>query len=453
MKDVRLHKKQGLAYKLLTASSYLFVLFGGGARGGKSWLGWFWIVSLALEHDGTRWFVGRDELKRLRGTTLQTFFKMCKEYGISKDLYRYNGQDHYIEFINGSRIDLLELKYKPSDPLFQRFGSSEYTGGWIEEAGEVDFGAFDVLKTRVGQHLNDEYGIKAKILLTCNPAKNWLYTTFYLPNKKGTLPKDYYFIQSLYDDNPFREKGTEEQLESLVNEAQKQRLKFGNWEFSDDPDALVTYTELMDLADVDHIRGVNYCGADIARMGDDSTTFIKCNGNWFKDEWLKTYSKFDTAEVANKLINYLSIEAISAENCGIDTVGLGAGVYDNMNEKGIKAVEVVSGAKATKSLKIGDGNESKTMEFKNLRSQMWWQFREDCKNGRIRLNSNDEELLTDLTAPRYKIVNEKMIQVEAKDDIKKRIGRSPDKGDALVYCNAMRNGIVKRTKKLQIFSV
>lgn len=440
MKDVRLHKKQGLAYRLLNNSPYKFILFGGGARGGKSWLGWFWIVSLALENDGTRWFVGREELKRLRGTTLQTFFKMCKEYGISKDLYRYNGQDHYIEFINGSRIDLLELKYKPSDPLFQRFGSSEYTGGWIEEAGEVDFGAFDVLKTRVGQHLNDEYGIKSKILLTCNPAKNWLYTTFYLPSKKGELPEDYYFIQSLYDDNPFREEGTEEQLESLVNEAQKQRLKYGNWEFSDDPDALVTYMEVLDLADVDHAKGVNYCGADIARMGDDKTTFVKCSGNWFKEEWIQSYSKFDTAEVANKLIDYLSIESISAENCGIDTVGLGAGVYDNMKEKGYEAVEVISGASAT--------DTHGTYEFKNLRSQIWWQFREDCKNGIIRLNCNDEELLTDLTAPRYKIVNEKMIQVESKDAIKKRLGRSPDKGDALVYCNAMRNKIIQQPQAL-----
>lgn len=439
--DVRLHKKQGLAYKLLKDSKYKFILFGGGARGGKSWLGWFWIVSQCLENEGTRWFVGREELKRLRGTTLQTFFKMCKAYGISKELYRYNGQDHFIEFVNGSRIDMIELKYKPSDPLFQRFGSSEYTGGWIEEAGEVDFGAFDVLKTRVGQHLNDDYGIKAKILLTCNPAKNWLYTTFYLPSKNNKLPKDYYFIQSLYDDNPYREDGTDDQLESLINEAQKQRLKYGNWEFSDDPDALVTYSEVLALADVEYKKGKNYCGADIARMGDDKTTFVKSSGNWFKDEWIKTYSKFDTAEVANKLILYLSLETISVENCGIDTVGLGAGVYDNMNEKGYECVEIVSGT--TKLTKLPE-----TYTFRNLRSQMWWQFREDCKNGRIKLNTKDEELLTDLTSPRYKIVNEKMIQVESKDDIKKRIGRSPDKGDALVYCNAMRNGIVSNPDQL-----
>jgi len=440
IQEIKLHPKQDDAYRLLTDSDQRFICFGGGSRGGKSWLGWVWLVSSALNYPGTRWFCGREELKRLRNTTLQTFFKVAKEYNVPADYYQYNGQDHYIQFSNGSRIDLLELKMHPSDPLFQRFGSSEYTGGWIEEAGEVDFGAFDVLKTRTGQHLNERYGLNpSKILITCNPAKNWLYLTFYLPWKKNDMPQGYAFIQSLYGDNKYREPGTDEQLESLINEAQKQRLKYGNWEFADDPDALVTYRELLELANVPKEPGQSYCGADIARMGDDKTTFVKFRGNHL--EKIKTYSHYDTAEVAGHLIGFLTVESIAVENCGIDTVGLGAGVYDNMKEKGMKAVEVVSGAKATRS--------GETFEFKNLRSQMWWQFREDVKNRKICIDSTDEELLTDLTAPRYKIVNEKMIQVEAKDDIKGRLGRSPDKGDAVVYANAMRAGIVKKKKVLE----
>lgn len=442
IKEVRLHPKQDDAYKLLTNSNERFICFGGGSRGGKSWLGWFWLVSGCLENPGTRWFCGREELKRLRNTTLQTFFKVVKEYDIPDDLYHYNGQDHFIKFKNGSRIDLLELKQYPSDPLFQRFGSSEYTGGWIEEAGEVEFGAFDVLKTRTGQHLNERYNIlPSKILITCNPAKNWLYLTFYLPWKKGNLPEGYAFIQSLYDDNPYREPGTEQQLDSLINESQKQRLKYGNWEFADDPDALITYRDILELSKVPKEPGLNYCGADIARMGDDKTTFVKFNGNWL--ETIKTYSHYDTAEVAKQLIGFLAMEAISAEHCGIDTVGLGAGVYDNMKEKGTQCIEVISGAKPTRS--------AESYEFKNLRSQMWWQFRQDVKKKNICIDNGDEELLTDLTAPRYKIVNEKVIQVEAKDDIKKRLGRSPDKGDAVVYGNAMRTGIVKPKKRAGVW--
>lgn len=42
------------------------------------------------------------------------------------------------------RIDFLDLQYKPSDPLYERYGSIEFTGGWIEEGGEVNFGAYTI---------------------------------------------------------------------------------------------------------------------------------------------------------------------------------------------------------------------------------------------------------------------------------------------------------------------
>ena len=74
------------------------------------------------------------------------------------------GQYNYIEFYNGSRIDLLDLMYKPGDPFYERYGSIEYTGGWIEEGGEVNFGAYDTLKTRVGRHLNNELRVKTKVV-------------------------------------------------------------------------------------------------------------------------------------------------------------------------------------------------------------------------------------------------------------------------------------------------
>ena len=70
-------------------------------------------------------------------------------------LYKYNGQYNYIEFFNGSRIDLLDLQYKPGDPLYERYGSIEYTGGWIEEGGEVNL---DVYKRQI-----QERGHKMKL--------------------------------------------------------------------------------------------------------------------------------------------------------------------------------------------------------------------------------------------------------------------------------------------------
>ena len=185
---------------------------------------------MSLCYPGTKWFIGREELKRLRESTLITFFKVCTQYGIKRDKdFKYNGQDHYIQFANNSRIDLLDLRYLPSDPLYERYGSVEYTGGWIEEGGEVNFGAYDTLKTRIGRHLNDKYGILRKLFISCNPKKNWMHSTFYKPAKAGTLPGHQIYLAALVQDNPFIEKDYIEALKSTTDKVKKERLLKGNW--------------------------------------------------------------------------------------------------------------------------------------------------------------------------------------------------------------------------------
>jgi phage terminase large subunit len=52
----------------------------------------------------------------------------------------------------------------------------------------------------------DEFEIKPKLLMTCNPSKSWLYSTFYKPFKEKTLPQAKKFIQSLAGDNPYLSK-------------------------------------------------------------------------------------------------------------------------------------------------------------------------------------------------------------------------------------------------------
>src|SRR3990170_3611943 len=148
--------KQFLCLELLNDRVTKYPLFGGGAGGGKSWLGCEWIADMCLNFPGVRYFMGREELSSLKDSTVTTFFKMAKHHGIS-DTFRY--YEHYsaIRFHNGSEIALLNLKYVPSDRLYERFGSTEYTGGLIEEAGQVNFNAFDTLKSRIGRHLNDKY--------------------------------------------------------------------------------------------------------------------------------------------------------------------------------------------------------------------------------------------------------------------------------------------------------
>src|ERR1035437_1525919 len=239
--------KQHQAYEALKDPTKDIVFLGGGAGGGKSWLICESRLINAIRFPGYRSFIAREELKRLMQSTYITFTKVCKFHHIPESLWHLNGQYNYIEFTNGSRIDLIDLKYLPADPLYERLGSLEYTDGAIEAAGEVDFIAFDVIKSRVGRHMNTELNIHPSLLITGNPKDNWTKRLFYKPWKNNLLPPNIAFIQSLYNDNPYTAESYGKQLATISNEATKARLMDGNWDYDADPATLMSYDAITDL--------------------------------------------------------------------------------------------------------------------------------------------------------------------------------------------------------------
>ncbi len=82
-------------------------------------------------------------------------------------------------------------------------------------------------------------------------------------------------------------------------------------------------------------------------------------------------------------------------------------------------------------------DRAKVLNFYNKRAEWWWRLREylDPESGMDIALPPDRELLADLTAPRWELTP-RGIKIELKDEIKKRIGRSPDKGDSLAYAFA-----------------
>lgn len=402
--------------------------YGGAANGGKSWLGCVWLMLMCYKYPGTKWFVGRSKLKDIRDSTLITFYKVLKHYGIPASDWKYNGQDNYLEHKNGSRIDMLEMKFLPSDPLFERFGSKEYTGGWLEEAGEIVHAAYAVMTSRINRQYNTKYNIKAKIFITCNPTKGWLYSGFYKPAKRGELKKGRVFITALVDDNTFREDGAIEKLDNIENKAMRERLRFGNWEYDDAPNLLIQYAWLEDGMAIEKVIGTKVLGVDVARYGDDKTVLTYMEGNHTIERG--KFEGLSIDQTADKVELFIKKHGIPHGNVGIDGVGLGAGVVDILRRRGYGVTEIISGASAKDW-------EYDGFYFQNLRSAMWWLYRESVRNRELSL-TYDEMLFEDLSSPTYTYKNDKVIAVESKDDIKKRIGRSTDDGDADVYANYMR---------------
>lgn len=429
--NAKSHLKQKQALSILTDNTTVELGYGGAAGGAKSWTGCCWLTFMCLSYPGTKWFIGREELKRLRDTTLITFFKVCRQYKIEMGTdYKYNGSDHYIQFANGSRIDLLDLKYNPSDPLYERYGSAEYTGGWIEEAGEVDFGAYDTLKSRVGRQLNDRYGLLRKLFITCNPKKNWVYNIFYKPFKEGTLPAHQQFLQALLTDNPHRESGYEEALKSITDKNKRERLLFGNWEYDDNPNALCNYESITALFTNDQVNetGTKYLTADIARFGSDKAIIAVWNG-WVIVEW-HIFDKSRTTEIQNCINALRSKHVIPKQQCIADEDGVGGGVVDNCGIVGF-----VNNSSPLEE-KTADGKEK--MNYQNLQAQCVYKLADKINSNQIFIKAGLEEkhkaeLIQDCeTIESYMSDSDGKLRILPKEKVKDKIGRSPDWRDVLM---------------------
>lgn len=422
-------KKQNDAWEALFDDSKRFVFFGGGSGGGKTWLGSEWLMVLAYSYPGMKAFVGRKELKRLMASTYLTLIKVFKHHGVEDD-WKLNGQYNYLESKStGSRIDLVDLDFQPSDPEFQRFGSTEYSVGWIEEAGEVDFLAYDVLKSRMGRHIvknaeGKELG--SKMLLTFNPSKNWLYPNIYKEWKAQRLPPHFAFIQSLYKDNPFTAESYGFNLEEIKDKAMKQRLMFGNWEYDDDPSALINYDAILDMFTNSVKEGGKYLTADIARHGKDKTVIMRWKG--LKVEEILTYSKLGTDESARIIRDLAFKHKVPYSQIIVDTDGIGGGVFDQL--KGIKGF-------IANSSPLSDPNGVKE-NFKNLKAQCSWKLAELINDHEIAVTCEDEKVKNMLIEELEQIKSknddkETKKQIVGKEDIKEVLGRSPDYADALMF--------------------
>jgi len=442
--------KQYLAWKILWDKVTKYLLFGGGSGGGKTWLGCEWLVTMCYQYPGTKWFIGRKELKRLMASSYQTFKKVCKYHKIPTSDWKLNGQYNFIEFVNpetglfdglGSRIDLLDLNFQPSDEEFERFGSLEYTGGWIEEAGEVMFKAFDVLKSRIGRHLNKEYNIYPKLLLTANPKKNWLKRLIWRPWKNKELKKIYAYIQSLYSDNHYTADTYGEQLSEIEDKVTRQRLKEGNWDYDDDENSLIDSLAIQDLwTNTPDKSDEKYAILDVSRFGEDKTKLYLWRG--FHVYKIITWEKQDTNVTSVKLKKILAKEQIPYSHVLIDEIGVGGGVVDQM--KGVNGFIANSSPLERKDAQqkpvFKDGEVKFVTEkdnFSTIKDQCGWILADKINNHEIRIDIDDEELKEIIEEELSELKDgapdeDKKKRLVPKTEIKENIGRSPDDLDCLL---------------------
>jgi|GEM_PF-583199 len=213
------------------------VLGGGSAGGGKSFLGCAWVIISCVTFPGITMVIARKELKSLLSTTWATLLRLIAAWGMQEKVhYRFNRQRMVITLWNGSTIMGLQLARSNQDPDYNRLGSLEITGAFIDEVSEIEEKAVQVLASRIRYHVSDTF-VVGKLFMCTNPCTTWVRDTFVQDSdgNKAVLPKGYRYIPFSLFDNPDEEfkKVYFNKLEGIQDPLTRNRLLYGNWDFTE----------------------------------------------------------------------------------------------------------------------------------------------------------------------------------------------------------------------------
>ncbi len=169
-------------------------------------------------------------------------------------------------------------------------------------------------------------------------------------------------------------------------------------------------------------------GVDVSRGGLDESVISRRHGMWF-DQLICLPGEIvpDGPTLGAQVLQHRR----DACPVHVDAIGVGTAVVDFLHGQGVQHVPI-TGSEAS-----GLTDNTGHFTFINQRAEIFWLFREllDPQNNPTVMLPPDNQLLQDLCAPTYMIRTGNKIQIESKDQIKKRIGRSTDRADAVLYAS------------------
>ncbi len=448
------------------------VLYGGAAGGGKTDL----IVGLALEHKRTVIF------RRLFGELSDIAERFLTVLG-TRDGYSASPQ----------------MRYRRDEKLVE-FGALEQPGSHLAWRGRAhSFIAYDEgaeldrekVEFVMGWLRSTDPCERCRVLIASNPPTGgegewliswfapWLDPLFADQAAPGELrwafqrngetvwaqnaepveiegehytPQSRTFIPARLDDNPhLKDTNYRAKLQSLPEPLRSQLLKGDFLAGRKDHEWQVIPTEWVNLAEErwkkapQKRRTMIALSLDAAGGGNDDSALAALHEDcWFAPIETKKSAEFaNEATISAELASWMLLKRRDNADLSADcSGGWGGGVRSHL-----KSAHDIDCA----ALVYSSGSERKTKDkiygFKNLRAEMYWRFREalDPEEGDEVMLPPDARLKAELTAVRWKPSGTD-IQIEDKAEIKKRVGSSPDRGDATVQAWHRRLAAIKKPK-------
>lgn len=389
-------------FKPLLNSQYRNKLYYGGRAGGKSFA---FADCLLLLGRSDKLFVAC--VREVQNSIKDSVYKLLKDRAEHYEFDDYRFYEDRIEnVITGTRFVFKGLK----DQNKQNIKSLEGVDiCWIEEGQSISKDSWDVLNPTIRKK-------GSQIWVSMNREEEndpiWVAVASNPDEKTYVCKVNYY-------DNPYcpdemkylAERCKEQDYDDYLHIWEGEPIQQGNTKLIGAKAVKAAFEPKMDSSTSPLVIGL-----DIARFGDDATVFCFRKGRWcFKFE---EYAKKDTVEIANIATNL--IRELKPARLFLDDGGVGGGVYDILKDRGFG--EIVRG--------VNFGARSIDDErYANRRAEMWDAVRE-WLTGKVQL-PKDDKLLDDLCSVNKKYDQKGRLQLESKDDVKKRLGRSPDKADAL----------------------
>lgn len=187
-------------------------------------------------------------------------------------------------------------------------------------------------------------------------------------------------------------------------------------------DTLIPYGQIVRAQERELAPGPQVeLGVDVARYGTDETVIYRRLGPVARLHGV--FGQQPTTETTGRVI--AAMRETHAVLAKVDGVGVGGGVVDQLVEHGWAVADMQAGQRAL---------DPET--FLNARAEWYWGLRQRFEAGDIDLDPDDGELAAQLSQIKYKYTSRGQLQIESKDDMKKRGLSSPDRADALMLAFA-----------------
>jgi hypothetical protein len=439
------------------------LFYGGAAGGGKTDL----ILGVAHQNHSNV-VIFRREYGELKGI-IRRGDEMFGKRSQQTDYGKYNKVDKIWNFPDGRTIELGGVQHEGDEEKWQGLPHD------LKAFDEIDKFSEEQFRFLIGWNRTSNPNQRCRVIATGNPPTSaegdwvieywgpWLDETHPNPAKPGELrwyttnkegkdvecksgepfinedgetvqPLSRTFIPARVEDNPFlMASGYKARLQALPEPLRSKMLK-GDFTAGkqDDPWQVIPTQWVKEAQERwKNIPKPNVpmtcLGVDVARGGQDQTVLSPRYLNWFDKQLCFPGTDTPDGQYVASLV--LANRPSESTMVNVDVIGVGASVYDLLNK--VYKIPVMPLHSSEHS---EETDKSKQLSFINKRAEWWWKLREalDPQGDQKLAIPDDRQLRADLTAPRWEMTA-RGIKVEAKEDIKDRIGRSPDKGDALVY--------------------